>query len=136
MGGRMLEALRVLLAAGVAFAAGAIWYMAMGNSWTAAAGISHEADGNPPVGMNPGIMGLTFVMQLVVAGMMRHVFALGGIDGLGEGLVAGLGIGLFFIAPWIALNYANAMRPFRLMLIDGGYAALACTLMGGCLTLF
>ncbi|KID12699.1 DUF1761 family protein [Ponticoccus alexandrii] len=131
-----MDILNVILATVVAFGAGAVWYMKLAEPWMAAAGIRRGAEGKPQGGMDPKVMVLTFVMQLVVAGMMRHVFTLGGIDTVGKGLVAGLGIGLFFIAPWIALNYANAMRPFRLTLIDGGYATLACTLMGIVLTLF
>jgi hypothetical protein len=79
---------------------------------------------------------VTFVMQLIVAGMMRHVFELGGIDTVGKGLLSGAGIGLFFIAPWIVINNIYAMRPPKLSIIDGGYATLACTIMGLVLTLF
>jgi len=67
---------------------------------------------------------------------MRHVFALSGIDSPGAGIVAGIGVGLFFIAPWITLNNLYGMRPLRLSLIDGGYATLACAVMGLILTLF
>lgn len=34
----------------------------------------------------------------------------------------GRGIGAFFIAPWVTINNAYAMRPMQLALIDGGYA--------------
>lgn len=132
----MLEIINVFVAALVAFGAGAVWYMKLAEPWMEAVGIPRDAEGKPQGGMDPKIMVLTFAMQLVVAGMMRHVFALGGVDTVGKGIVGGLGIGLFFIAPWIALNYANAMRPMKLSLIDGGYATLACTLMGLVLTLF
>ncbi len=132
----MLEIINVIIATVVAFAAGAVWYMKLAEPWMEAAGIAKDADGNPQGGMDPKVMVLTFVMQLVVAGMMRHVFELGGVDTVGKGIMSGLGIGLFFIAPWIALNNANAMRPMKLTLIDGGYATVACTLMGFVLTLF
>lgn len=42
------------------------------------------------------------------------------------GLMSGLGIGLLFIAPWIAMNVAYAMRPRALAIIDGGYAVVGC----------
>ncbi|VAV97561.1 hypothetical protein MNBD_ALPHA07-2091 [hydrothermal vent metagenome] len=38
-------------------------------------------------------------MTLLVAGMMRHMFALGGIDSLAKGFVSGFGIGLFLATP-------------------------------------
>jgi hypothetical protein len=74
--------------------------------------------------------------MLLVAGMMRHIFGMVGIASPGAGLVAGLGIGLFFISPWIMINNAYEMRPFRLTLINGGYATFGCALMGLVLTLF
>ncbi|BBU59136.1 hypothetical protein KU6B_54010 [Mameliella alba] len=132
----MLEFVNSLAAAILAFAAGAVWYMALAGPWKTASGVKLDADGNPQGGMSAGVMILTFVMQVVVAGMMRHVFAASGVETAGAGLVSGLGIGLFFIAPWIAINNANSMRPLTLTLIDGGYATLACGLMGLVLTLF
>lgn len=133
----MLEVMNVLVAAVVAFAGGALWYMTLAKPWMEAAGVKAGADGTPEGGgMKPSVMLLTFAMQVVVAGMMRHVFASAGIASAGAGLISGLGIGLFLIAPWIALNNANALRPFKLTLIDGGYAAVACALMGLVLTLF
>ncbi|MBV7395243.1 DUF1761 domain-containing protein [Mameliella sediminis] len=132
-----MELVNIVLAAVLAFAAGAVWYMSLAEPWKQASGVALDADGNPEGGgMKPGVMVLTFVMQVVVAGMMRHVFAASGIETLGGGLLSGLGIGLFLISPWIALNNANSLRPFKLTLIDGGYATLACGLMGLVLTLF
>ncbi len=54
----------------------------------------------------------------------------------GKGLLSGLGVGLFFIAPWLAMSYAYAMRPRMLVLIDGGYAVLGCAAIGLVLRLF
>ena len=74
--------------------------------------------------------------MIVVAGMMRHMFAMAGIDGLGKGLISGLGVGLFFISPWIMINNAYGDRPFKLTLIDGGYATFGCAVIGAILGLF
>ena len=76
------------------------------------------------------------VAMLVVAGMMRHTFALSGIYMFGKGLVSGLGIGLFFISPWIMINNGYTSRPFKLTLIDGGYATFGSGIMGALLTFF
>lgn len=132
----MLELINVIVAAGVGFAAGAVWYMVLAEPWMAAADIKRGADGRPEGGQTPAIFAATFVMLLIVAGMMRHVFASAGIATLGAGLVSGAGIGLFLISPWIAINNLYGMRPWRLTLIDSGYATLACALMGVILTLF
>ena len=132
----MIEVANVITAALVAFALGAVWYMALAEPWMQAAGIKRGPDGKPEGGQTGSMFAATFAMQLIVAGMMRHVFELGGIDTVGKGLVSGLGVGLFFIAPWIVINNIYGMRPIKLSVIDGGYAALSCTVMGVVLTLF
>jgi hypothetical protein len=62
--------------------------------------------------------------------MMRHIFSMADIDTMLKGLMAGGGIGLFCIAPWITLNNLFASRARCLCWIDGGYAAVACAVMG------
>ncbi len=128
--------LSVLLAAGAGFALGAVWYMVLANPWMQSAGIKTGADGKPENGQDPRIFAATFVLQLIVAGMMRHIFTMAGIDTLGAGLLAGAGIGLCFITPWIGINNLYVGRPLRLTAIDGGYATLACAAMGLVLSLF
>ncbi|MEO1493490.1 MAG: DUF1761 domain-containing protein [Pseudomonadota bacterium] len=125
--------LAVLLAAAAGFAMGAVWYMVLGKVWMAAVGKTEEeikSDKNPL----PFI--IAFVGNILVAGMMRHVFATSGIAGLGGGLISGLGVGLFLAAPWILTNYAFADRPKPLWWIDAGHATLACTAMGAVLGIF
>ena len=79
---------------------------------------------------------ISFISAVLVAGMMRHIFALAGIDDVAKGVMAGAGLGLFIVTPWIATNYAFSSRPKNLTLIDSGYAAIGCTIMGVVLTLF
>ncbi|MEO1139052.1 MAG: DUF1761 domain-containing protein [Pseudomonadota bacterium] len=131
-----MEFLNVLVAAIASFAAGAVWYMRLADPWMEAAGVQKGPDGKPANSADPRPYIVGFLATLLVAGMMRHVFALGGIDTLGEGLVSGFGIGLFLAAPWLVTNYSFAGRPIRLMLIDGGYSTLGCTVIGFVLTLF
>jgi len=66
---------------------------------------------------------------------MRHIFTRSGIDTLDEGLISGLGIGMFLAAPWLLTCYGFAGRPVRLFLIDGGYAVFASAIIGAVLTL-
>ncbi|WP_323763877.1 DUF1761 domain-containing protein [Marinovum sp.] len=131
-----MDFLSVLIAAFAGFGLGAVWYMVLAEPWMEAVGMARGADGKPEGGQSPVMFAITFVMLLLVAGMMRHTFALSGVDTLGKGFVAGLGIGLFFISPWIVINNLYGNRPFKLSLIDGGYATTACALMGLVLTLF
>ena len=126
--------LSVIVAAAAAWGFGAAYYMTLSRPWIVAAGIEIDEKGRPRGG-SPLPFVLSAVAMILVAGMMRHIFARAGIDTAGAGFVAGLGIGLFFIAPWIMINNAYGMRPFRLTLIDGGYAVAGCALIGTVLTL-
>ncbi len=126
--------LSVIFAAFAGFAVGAVWYMVLAEPWMEAAGIKRGPDGKPEnSSATPYIMAA--VAMFLVAGMMRHTFSLSGIDALGEGFVSGLGIGLFFVSPWIMINNAYGGRPFRLTLIDSGYAVIGCSVIGLVLTI-
>ena len=124
--------LAVLVAAAASYAWGAVWYMVMAKPWMAAAGIT-EADINRK---DPTPFIISGIATILVAGMMRHIFASSGIDGFMGGLMGGFGLGIFIATPWIVTNYAFSMRPRALMLIDGAYATVGCTIMGIVLGLF
>ena len=127
--------LAVIVAAIAAFAFGAVYYMVLSKPWIEAAGIEVGPDGNPVNSSNPTPYIVSFICIILVAGMMRHSFALSGIDTLGKGLQSGLGVGLFFITPWIFINTGYSNRPWKLAVIDGGYATAATTIIGVVLTL-
>lgn len=131
-----MEIVKVLAAAAGSWVFGAIWYMALSKPWMAAAAVPQDASGRPRNGSSPLPFVLSALCMILVAGMMRHVMAMAGLTTFGEGVVTGLGIGAFFIAPWIMINNAYAMRPFSLTVIDGGYAVIGCAIIGAILTLF
>ncbi|MBO6897087.1 MAG: DUF1761 domain-containing protein [Shimia sp.] len=131
-----MEILSVLAAAFASYVVGSIWYMALAKPWMKAAEVETDESGRPANASNPLPYITAFICAVLVAGMMRHVFSLSGIDTMGAGLIAGLGIGLFMATPWIVTNYSFANRSRSLMLIDGGYATLGCATMGAVLTLF
>ncbi len=131
-----MELLNVIVAAIGAFGFGAVWYSALAKPWMEASGVPVGENGKPANDANPMTYITAFVCALFVAGMMRHVFQLSGIDTVGKGLMSGLGIGLFMAAPWLVTNYTFADRPRSLMLIDGGYAAIGCAIIGLILTIF
>ncbi len=128
--------LAVIVAAIGGFAVGAVYYGGLAGPWKEASGVPLGEDGNPKNAKSPVPYVTSFVCMLLVAGMMRHTFATSGIDTLGKGLMAGTGIGAFFISPWIWLTNGYTMRPVRLSIIDSGYAVLACAVAGAILTLF
>ena len=127
--------LAVIIAATAGFAFGAVWYGVLSKPWMDAVGLKLGADGRPE-GSSKTPFILAGIAMILVAGMMRHTFSLSGIDTTGKGLLSGLGIGLFFISPWIMINNGYAGRPFRLTLIDGGYATFGCAIIGLVLMLF
>lgn len=125
----------VLVAAAAAWVLGAAYYMLLAKPWMEAAGIPRDENGKPQGNGSPLPFALSAVAMIVVAGMMRHVFASAGINSVGAGLISGFGVGAFFIAPWIMINNAYGMRPLMLTIIDSGYAILACSLIGAVLVL-
>ena len=128
--------LSVIVAAIAAFAFGAVYYMILSKPWMEAAGIEVGEDGQPVNSSDPTPYIVSFVCIILVAGMMRHTFALSGIDTVGKGIQSGLGVGLFFITPWIFINTGYSNRPWKLAIIDGGYATAAAAIIGLVLTLF
>ncbi|MGX9355827.1 DUF1761 domain-containing protein [Roseobacteraceae bacterium S113] len=126
-----------VVAAGIAnFIFGAIWYSVFAGPWKEASGVALDADGNP-ANQKQALPYITAVIAaILVAGMMRHVFELSDITTIGKALQSGLGIGAFLAAPWLATNYGFAGRPFKLLIIDGGYATFGCAVIALVLVLF
>ena len=122
--------LSVILAAIGGFAIGAVCYMTFSKPWAAVAGLSLDENGRPVDGGSVVPFVIAFAASLLMAGMLRHVFAMAGIDTAAKGLVSGVGLGLFILAPWISMNYAYSMRPRNLTLIDGGYAIVGPAIVG------
>ncbi|WP_275450478.1 DUF1761 family protein [Octadecabacter arcticus] len=77
---------------------GAGVYMTLSKQWMEAARIKADANGRPE-GDKMASYIMALVAMILVSGMMRHTFALSGIETFGQGLVSGFGIGLFFISP-------------------------------------
>ncbi len=138
----MMEVINVIAAAIAAFAFGAIWYMSMAKAWMAAAELHPDAKGRPAKpdaeegSSSPAPYLIGLAAMLLVAGMMRHMFASSGITTLGGGAVAGFGVGAFFIAPWVAMNYAFSLRKPALTVIDGVNIVAGCTIIGLVLNAF
>ncbi|SFR01880.1 DUF1761 domain-containing protein [Poseidonocella sedimentorum] len=126
----------VIAAGAAAWVFGAIWYSVLAQAWKEASGVALGEDGAPVNQKNPVPYIASMVCMIVVAGMIRHIFAGTGITTLGAGGLAGLGAGLFIAAPWIVTCYGFAGRPLKLILIDGGYATFGCMVIGIVLTLF
>lgn len=131
-----MEILNVIVAALAAFTFGAVWYMSMSKPWIAAAEVPVDATGRPQGNGSamPFVVGL--VAMVIVAGMMRHLLGSSGVTSVGAGAIAGFGIGAFLITPWVAMNYAFAMRKPALTVIDGVNSVVGCAIMGAVLNAF
>lgn len=131
-----MEYLNVLTAAAGGFVFGAIWYISLSKPWVKVAGIPVDENGKPKG--NGSMMPFVFsaISMVIVAGFMRHIFATSGVVTPGAGFVAGLGVGLFFVTPWIVMNNGYTGRPFMLSVIDSGYAVFGCATIGLILNLF
>ncbi len=131
-----MSVLSVLVAAAAAYVFGSVWYMALAKKWMVASGVAVGENGRPVNASDPKPYIIAFIMAILVAGMMRHIFAMAGIDGAGKGFLAGLGLGLFMAAPWIVNNIMFSGRSKTLIWMDGGYAAGGCAVIGLVLGLF
>jgi len=132
-----MEIINVIVAAVAAFAFGAVWYMTLSGPWMAASEVAVDESTNKPANASDPIPYITSLIGcVIVAGMMRHVFELSGIDTVIKGIVAGFGIGLFLVTPWIATFNGFEGKPKNLTLINGGYATFGCAVIGLVLTLF
>jgi len=128
-----LNYLAVLIAAVLAWIAGAAWYMSLAKPWREAIGIS--ADKMEELRKRPGAQ-LPFIyafvaeliMAWVLAGLMAHLGP--GQVTLLNGIVSGAFIWLGFVITTSVVNNSFAMRDVRLLWIDGGYWLLVLVLMG------
>ncbi len=130
-----MEWISVPVAAVAGFVFGGVWYGTLAKPWMDAVGFS-EAQIKSGAGKKPAAFLVSLLMLLLVAGMMRHAFVMAGVESFGKGALAGFGIGAFMATPWIVINHAYGMKPFKLTLIDGGFATIGCTVIGLVLGLF
>ncbi|NIJ18728.1 hypothetical protein FHS95_000397 [Sphingomonas naasensis] len=121
--------LAILLAALAGFLVGGLWYGPLfGKAWMKARGITPEsaAQANMPL-----IFGATFVLNLIAAFMLDHLYATYDAPmGLHYSLVVASIIGVGFIATSIGVNYLFSRQPRSLFLIDAGYWVTIYLVMG------
>lgn len=124
-----MELMIVIAAAIAAWVAGAIWYMMLAGPWIRVSGVQVDNSGKPANGSAKPYL-ISGVAMLVISLMMNHFWHMAGISSITAGLFNGLGIGALIVAPWMLINNSYVQRPLMLTLIDGGYAVLACGVMG------
>ena len=123
--------LAVVLAALSAFVLGGLWYsLLFAKPWAALTGQSDEMlkSGNKAV-----VFGGAFLLNLVAAYVLAMFV---GGTGLRFSTLAGLAVGLCWVAVSLGINYLFERRPIGLWLINGGYFTLQYTLMGAIIGAF
>jgi hypothetical protein len=120
--------LEIIGAALVGFAIGGVWYgPVFGKAWQRLSGLSDEVVQNANMAV---IFGGTFVLNLLASLMLAHMFSAAGNPGLRISTQMGCGIGFFFVATSIGVNYLFSRKPLKLFFIDAGYWVVAYAAMG------
>jgi hypothetical protein len=124
--------LAIIVAAVVAWLAGAAWYMAFGRTWMSALGITAEqmeARKREPRGYLPFIY--TFAAELVMAWTLAGILGHIGSLSIRSGLISAAFCWFGFVMAAILVNNSFAHRDWRLLWIDGGHWLVVLLLMGG-----
>jgi hypothetical protein len=123
--------LAIVIAAVVAWLAGAVWYMSLGRFWIAGLGITPEKmqeAKNRPGAFLPFIY--AFVAELIMAWVLAGVLGHLGAVTVRSGIISGAFCWLGFVITTILVNNSFAMRDWRLLAIDGGHWLVVLLLMG------
>jgi hypothetical protein len=118
--------LAIAIATVASFVIGGIWYSPalFGRKWMAENRLSQEDLAKRSL---PLIFGLSFVLSLVMA--INLAFFLGK-SGPRFGVMAGLAVGIGWIAPAFGVVYAFEKKSFMLFLMNAGYHVLSFLTMG------
>lgn len=119
-----INILAVVAAAVSSFLLGGLWYSSVlfEAVWVREAGVAEQS------GHGPAVFGISFVFTLISA--VAFAWWLGPEPPLGEAVLAGLVVGVCFVATSFGVNYQFAGRSITLWLIDGGYHLLQFLLFG------
>src|ERR1043166_2929705 len=128
--------LAIVIAAVVAWLAGAGWYMALGKIWMDALGVTPaqmEEAKNRPGAYLPFIYAFVaeLVMAWTLAGVLGHLGA--GQVTFKNGVVSAAFLWLGLVMTTMLVNNSFARRDWRLLLIDGGHWLVVLLLMGAIL---
>jgi uncharacterized protein DUF1761 len=127
--------LAVLVAAVVAWLAGAVWYTAFSRTWAAAHGLtspeSLHAKRHQSAAYLPFVVAFLaeLAMAWTLAGILFHI----GSFTVRRGVIAGALCWFGFVLTTMAVNNIFARRDRRLILVDGGHWLLVLLLMGAVL---
>jgi hypothetical protein len=124
----------IVIAALVAWLAGAVWYMALGKPWMSALGRTPDemaAAKQAPGSFLPFIYAFVaeLVMAWILAGVLLHIEPRVPLT-VRSGIISGAFCWFGFVITSMLVNNSFARRDWRLLWIDGGHWLLVLVLMG------
>ena len=126
-----LNLIAILVAAGVGFIIGGVWYGVFGTAWMKAASIDPadmlDEAGKKKMPLVPMVFAVlaNLVLAITLAGLMGHM-----VVDVRHGLITAAFIALGFILPTLLVNYSFQGRSLQLTLIDAGHWLLVLLAMG------
>ena len=123
--------LAILVATVSTFLLGGLWYspLLFGNAWLSEMGFTAETlKARGDVGR---IMGVSFVLELIMA--FNLAAFIGPKASLGFGLLAGAAAGFGWVALAFGVTYLFERKSLRLFFVNVGYHGVAFTMMGAIL---
>jgi len=121
-----LNWLAVVVAALSSFLLGGVWYGPLfGRAWMKANGFNEEDLKNRNMAL---VFGVSFLLSLLVAFNLAMFVGLEG--DWAYGALAGLLAGVGWVAAFLGILYLFEKKSLKLFAVNGGYCALALTLMG------
>ncbi|MDF7774116.1 DUF1761 domain-containing protein [Sphingomonas sp. AOB5] len=120
--------LAVFVAGFAGFAVGGVWYGPLfAKAWMKERGITMDAA--KKVNM-PLIYGTAFVLNLVMALMLDHLFSAFKLPDVTHAVIAAVVIALGFVVPAMGVNYLFSGLSRKLFAIDAGYWIVNFAAMG------
>ena len=121
----------VAIAGVSAMVTGSLWYGPLfGNSWMKIVGIKKEDVNKKEM---PKLYGIMFLGALIEAYILSIFIHYAGAYSLINGVKTGVWAWLGFVATVMIGNYMFSKKPFKLYLIDAGYALVNLAVMGAIL---
>jgi hypothetical protein len=112
-----------ILGAGVAgWLFGAVWYTTLGAAWQRAQGLNPDDCKGKPMPKTPLVVAL--LAALVMSAVLYQLLTNLGVMGVGPSAIAGLIIGVGFLATSTLVNNLFQQKSFMLTVIDGGHWVL------------
>jgi hypothetical protein len=123
--------LAVFVSAVVTFVLGAIWYIGFSEPWMKLAGLTEEQIVASGGGASAYI--ISFITYLIGAYAMAILFKSMNISTLKTGAMTGALIGAALIGGNIFTNNAYELKPTGLSILNAGFSAISCAVMGAIL---